>query len=149
MMHDGYVLESYSAADTFGFAKAVGEKAESGQIYLLSGDLGTGKTVWAQGMAAGLGIEDYINSPTFTIMQIYDNGRIPLYHYDVYHIGDVSEMYELGYEEYFFGDGITLIEWPEMIEELLPEDCITIRLEKDLEKGFDYRKITVEDGKSV
>ena len=135
-MHEDYVLESYSAAQTYEFAKAVGEKAVGGQIYLLSGDLGTGKTVWAQGMAAGLGIDDYINSPTFTIMQIYDSGRTPLYHYDVYRIGDVSEMYELGYEEYFFGDGITLIEWPELIEELLPEDCITIKLEKDLETLF-------------
>ena len=149
MIHEDYVLESYSAAQTYEFAKAVGEKAAGGQIYLLSGDLGTGKTVWAQGMAAGLGIDDYINSPTFTIMQIYDSGRIPLYHYDVYRIGDVSEMYELGYEEYFFGDGITLIEWPELIEELLPEDCITIKLEKDLEKGFDYRKISVKGRKCL
>lgn len=140
------MFESFNTEDTFEFAKKMGENALKGRIYLLSGDLGTGKTVFAQGFAAGLGIMDYVNSPTFTIMQIYDQGRIPLYHFDVYRIGDISEMEELGYEEYFFGEGVTLLEWPEMIEEILPDNAISIKIEKNLEKGFDYRRITVKEG---
>ena len=115
----------------------------------MSGDLGTGKTAFAQGFAQGLGIEDYVNSPTFTIMQIYDKGRLPLYHFDVYRIGDSSEMDELGYEEYFFGNGVSLVEWPEMIEDILPDDAIRITIEKDLTKGFDYRLIKVKEGIDV
>lgn len=149
MMQDNCVIETFSSGETYEYARQIGENAKGGQIYLLSGDLGTGKTVWASGMAAGLGIDDYINSPTFTIMQIYEGGRLPLYHYDVYRIGDVSEMDELGYEEYFYGDGVTIIEWPELIEEILPDDCITVKLEKDLEKGFDYRKITLKGKKCL
>ena len=125
------------------------KEAKEGQIYLLSGDLGTGKTAFAQGFAQGLGIEDYVNSPTFTIMQIYDKGRLPLYHFDVYRIGDSSEMDELGYEEYFFGNGVSLVEWPEMIEDILPDDAIRITIEKDLTKGFDYRLIKVKEGIDV
>ena len=125
------------------------KEAKEGQIYPLSGDLGTGKTALAQGFAQGLGIEDYVNSPTFTIMQIYDKGRLPLYHFDVYRIGDSSEMDELGYEEYFFGNGVSLVEWPEMIEDILPDDAIRITIEKDLTKGFDYRLIKVKEGIDV
>ena len=136
--------ESFKAEDTREFAKML-----AGQIYLLSGDLGTGKTAFAQGFAQGLGIEDYVNSPTFTIMQIYDKGRLPLYHFDVYRIGDSSEMDELGYEEYFFGNGVSLVEWPEMIEDILPDDAIRITIEKDLTKGFDYRLIKVKEGIDV
>jgi len=136
-------IESQSREDTFNFAKKLGESAKAGDVFLLSGDLGTGKTVFAQGFAEGLGITDVVNSPTFTIMQIYDEGRLPLYHFDVYRIGDSSEMDELGYEEYFYGEGVTLIEWPQMIEDILPEAAVNISIEKDLEKGFDYRKIIV------
>lgn len=138
--------ESFKAEDTREFAKMLAKEAKEGQIYLLSGDLGTGKTAFAQGFAQGLGIEDYVNSPTFTIMQIYDKGRLPLYHFDVYRIGDSSEMDELGYEEYFFGNGVSLVEWPEMIEDILPDDAIRITIEKDLTKGFDYRLIKVKEG---
>ncbi len=141
--------ESFKAEDTREFAKMLAKEAKEGQIYLLSGDLGTGKTAFAQGFAQGLGIEDYVNSPTFTIMQIYDKGRLPLYHFDVYRIGDSSEMDELGYEEYFFGNGISLVEWPEMIEDILPDDAIRITIEKDLTKGFDYRLIKVKEGIDV
>ena len=137
------IIESNSREDTFKFAKMLGENARAGEVYLLSGDLGTGKTVFAQGFAEGLLIDEVVNSPTFTIMQIYNEGRIPLYHFDVYRIGDSSEMDELGYEEYFYGDGVTLIEWPQMIEDILPKEAVNISIEKDLEKGFDYRKITV------
>ena len=118
--------ESFKAEDTREFAKMLAKEAKEGQIYLLSGDLGTGKTAFAQGFAQGLGIEDYVNSPTFTIMQIYDKGRLPLYHFDVYRIGDSSEMDELGYEEYFFGNGVSLVEWPEMIEDILPDEIFII-----------------------
>ena len=123
----------------------MGREAEPGQIICLSGDLGVGKTVFTQGFAAGLGIEGPVNSPTFTILQVYEEGRLPLYHFDVYRIGDVEEMDEIGYEDYFYGDGVCLIEWANLIEEILPEKYTEIRIEKDLEKGFDYRKITVTE----
>ena len=139
------VKESYSPEETFAIGKEIGEQLKPGDVYCLIGDLGVGKTVFTQGLAKGLGIEEPINSPTFTIIQEYHEGRIPLYHFDVYRIGDVSEMDELGYEEYFYGDGACLIEWGNLIEEILPKETVTITIEKDLEKGFDYRKITVEE----
>ena len=140
------VFETNSYEETYELAKKLAGKAAAGDIYLLYGDLGTGKTVFAQGFAAGLGIDDYINSPTFTIMKSYDSGRLAFNHFDVYRIGDPEEMYDLDYEEYLFGDGVCLIEWAELIEELLPEDCIRVRIEKDLERGFDYRKLVIEGG---
>ena len=133
------------AEETFEFGRELGERAKAGQIYCLDGDLGVGKTVFSQGFAAGLGIEDAVNSPTFTIVQQYDDGRLPLYHFDVYRIGDVSEMDEVGYEDCFYGDGVCLIEWSDLIREILPEKTVEIRIEKNLEKGFDYRRITVEE----
>ena len=141
------IIETNSAEETYQLGKQMGEKAGAGEIYCLDGDLGTGKTVFTQGFAAGLGITEPVNSPTFTILQQYDEGRLPLYHFDVYRIGDVSEMDEVGYEDCFYGDGVTLIEWPERIRELLPEHVVTVTIEKNLEKGFDYRKITVEGTK--
>ena len=137
------IIETNSAEETFALGKALGEKASPGQIYTLDGDLGTGKTVFTQGVAAGLGITEAISSPTFTIIQEYDTGRPPLYHFDVYRIGDIEEMEEIGYDDYFFGEGICLIEWADLIREILPEHVIRITIEKDLEKGFDYRKITI------
>ena len=126
------IIESLCADDTFVFGKKLGEAAEPGTVYTLVGDLGVGKTVLTQGLAEGLGITEAVNSPTFTILQVYEEGRLPLYHFDVYRIGDVEEMDEIGYEDYFYGDGVCLIEWAN-------------RIEKDLEKGFDYRKITVTE----
>lgn len=120
-----------------------GEKALPGQVYTLVGDLGVGKTVFTQGVAEGLGITEPVNSPTFTIIQEYESGRMPFYHFDVYRIGDIEEMEEIGYDDYFYGNGICLIEWANLIEEILPEQIIEITIEKNLEKGFDYRKITV------
>lgn len=134
---------SKSPEDTFALGKQIGERVAPGSVLTLVGDLGVGKTVFTQGLAEGLGISDAVNSPTFTIVQIYEEGRIPLYHLDVYRIGDISEMDEIGYEDYFYGDGVCLIEWANLIEELLPERYVEIRIEKDLEKGFDYREITV------
>ena len=136
-------IESYSAQDTREAGRRMGQEAVPGLVVTLTGDLGTGKTVFAQGFAEGLGIRETVNSPTFTILQIYEEGRMPLYHFDVYRIGDPEEMYEIGIEEYFYGQGVCLVEWAGMIEELLPEGLIRVCLEKDPEKGFDYRKITI------
>ncbi|SDB46474.1 tRNA (adenosine(37)-N6)-threonylcarbamoyltransferase complex ATPase subunit type 1 TsaE [Butyrivibrio sp. INlla16] len=138
------ILVTYSAEETFAFGKRIGETAEPGSVYTLIGDLGVGKTVLTQGVAAGLGIEGPVNSPTFTILQVYDEGRIPFYHFDVYRIGDVSEMDEIGYEDYFYGQGLCFIEWANLIEEILPEKYMEIRIEKDLKKGTDYRRITLD-----
>ena len=137
-------VESYSAADTFAYGKALGEKAAPGEIYALAGDLGVGKTVFTQGFAAGLGIMEPVNSPTFTILQSYEDGRLPLHHFDVYRIGDVEEMEEIGCEDCFYGEGVCRIEWAELIREILPKDCIRITIEKNLAEGFDYRQITIE-----
>lgn len=137
--------ESFSPKDTFEIGKRIGEAAEPGQVYTLIGDLGVGKTVFTQGVAAGLGIKEPVNSPTFTIVQIYEEGRLPFYHFDVYRIGDVEEMEEIGYQDCFYGEGICLIEWANLIEEILPENYMQITIEKDLEKGFDYRKIEMKE----
>ena len=139
------IIETHSPRETFEVGKKIGTNAESGQIYTLTGDLGVGKTVFTQGVAAGLGITEPVNSPTFTIIQEYEDGRLPFYHFDVYRIGDIEEMEEIGYDDYFFGKGICLIEWAELIEEILPEKRIEVTIEKDLEKGFDYRKITIRE----
>lgn len=138
------IIETNSPEETFNAGKALGEKVKPGDIYLLNGDLGVGKTVFTQGVAKGLGITEHVNSPTFTIVQVYDEGRIPFYHFDVYRIGDVEEMDEIGYEDYFYGEGLCIIEWAELIEEIIPENAKNITIEKNLEKGFDYRKITIE-----
>ena len=137
--------ESFCPEETYALGKSLGEAAKPGDVICLNGDLGVGKTVFTQGFAAGLGITEPVNSPTFTIVQQYDDGRLPLYHFDVYRIGDVSEMDDIGYEDCFYGDGVCLIEWSNLIEEILPEHVTSVTIEKDLEKGFDYRKITVEE----
>lgn len=135
--------ETNCPEETFALGKQLGQQALAGQIYCLDGDLGVGKTVFTQGFAAGLGIDGPVNSPTFTILQIYEEGRLPLYHFDVYRIGDVSEMDEIGYEDCFYGEGVCLIEWAQLIPEILPADVIRIVIEKDLTKGFDYRRIII------
>lgn len=138
------VIETNSAQETFALGEEIGRQARAGEIYTLLGDLGVGKTVFTQGVAGGLGITEPVNSPTFTILQIYQEGRLPFFHFDVYRIGDVEEMEEIGYEDYFYGDGLCLIEWANLIEEILPQDVIQITIEKELEKGFDYRRITIK-----
>lgn len=138
------IIETNSAEETFAFGKKIGKMAKPGQIYTLIGDLGVGKTVFTQGLARGLDIWEPISSPTFTIIQEYEEGRLPFYHFDVYRIGDIEEMEEIGYDDYFFGDGICMIEWANLIEELIPDNRIQVTIEKDLEKGFDYRRITVD-----
>ena len=137
-------IETNSSEETFALGQKLGEQAKAGQIYTLNGDLGVGKTVFTQGIARGLGITEAVSSPTFTIVQVYEEGRLPFYHFDVYRIGDVEEMYDIGIDEYLFGDGVCLIEWPSRIEEVLPDTCENIWIEKDLEKGFDYRRITCD-----
>ncbi|HHU73582.1 MAG TPA: tRNA (adenosine(37)-N6)-threonylcarbamoyltransferase complex ATPase subunit type 1 TsaE [Clostridiales bacterium] len=137
-------IDSFSAEDTFNIGFRMGQKAKSGDVYCLSGDLGVGKTVFTQGFAKGLGVEDIVNSPTFTIVQEYEGANYPFYHFDVYRISSVEEMEEIGYEEYFYGNGVCLIEWAELIQEILPENIVSIVIKKDLSKGFDYRCITIE-----
>lgn len=138
------IIETKNPEETFELGVQIGKTSEKGQVYTLVGDLGVGKTVFTQGLAKGLGIEEPISSPTFTIVQEYEGSRLPFYHFDVYRIGDIEEMDEIGFDEYIDGDGVCLIEWANLIEEILPQKRTSIRIEKDLEQGFDYRKITVE-----
>ncbi|MBQ8799135.1 MAG: tRNA (adenosine(37)-N6)-threonylcarbamoyltransferase complex ATPase subunit type 1 TsaE [Lachnospiraceae bacterium] len=137
-------FESFSAEETYALGKKLGEEAKPGAVYCLSGDLGVGKTVFTKGFAVGLGVTDTVNSPTFTIVQVY-NGRLPFYHFDVYRIEEPEEMEEIGYEDYFYGDGACMIEWAELIEELIPENAVKVCISKDLQKGTDYRLITVSE----
>lgn len=143
------VINSFCAKDTYELGEKIGQMAKPGMVISLTGDLGVGKTVFTQGLAKGLGIEEPVNSPTFTIVQVYEEGRIPLYHFDVYRIGDIEEMDEIGYEDYFYGEGVCLIEWADLIREILPEQMCRVTIEKNLEKGFDYRKITLEGFKGI
>lgn len=138
------LYRSNSAQETFAFAKQLGQNAHAGEVYCLNGDLGVGKTVFSQGFAAGLGITEAITSPTFTIVQEYDEGRLPFYHMDVYRISDVEEMYEIGFDDMICGDGICLIEWAELISDILPKDRYEITISKDLQQGFDYRTIEID-----
>jgi len=139
------IFETNSPEETRILGEQIGKRAAAGQVYALNGDLGTGKTVFTQGVAAGLGILGPVCSPTFTIIQVYEEGRLSFYHFDVYRISDVEEMEEIGYEDYFYGDGVCLIEWAELITDILPEQIIRVTIEKNLEKGFDYRRIILED----
>lgn len=137
------IFDSYSEKDTFEFAQSLAAKSQKGDIYALIGDLGVGKTAFTKGFAQGLGVKEPIVSPTFTFVQVYDDGSMPLYHFDVYRIGDPSEMDEIGYEDYFYGDGVSIMEWADLVPEILPEETITVKIEKDLSRGVDYRRITV------
>lgn len=139
------IIESFSPEETLELGRKMGKEAQPGDVYTLIGDLGVGKTVFTQGIAEGLEIEESICSPTFTIVQVYEEGRMPFYHFDVYRIGDIEEMDEIGYEDYFYGEGLCMIEWANLIEEIIPSRHKEITIEKDLEKGFDYRKITIAE----
>lgn len=138
------VYETWTAEETLAIGLSIGKAARKSQVYCLNGDLGTGKTVFSKGFARGLDIDQHITSPTFTIVNVYDAGRLPFYHFDVYRIEDPFELEEIGYEEYFYGEGITMIEWSVLIEELIPPNAIAVTIEKDIEKGLDYRRITIE-----
>jgi tRNA threonylcarbamoyladenosine biosynthesis protein TsaE len=137
------IYESFSPEETHALGRQIGEAAQPGEVYTLIGDLGVGKTVFTQGFADGLGITEPVSSPTFTIIQVYDEGRMPFYHFDVYRIGDVEEMDEIGYEDCFYGEGVCMIEWANLIREILPERYREVTIEKDPERGFDYRRITI------
>ena len=147
-MYDTEIIETYLPEETFSLGERIGRMAKPGQVYTLIGDLGVGKTVFTQGVAAGIGITEPVNSPTFTILQIYDEGSMPFYHFDVYRIADLEEMDEIGCDDYFYGQGICLIEWADMIRDILPEHYTEIVIEKDLTKGFDYRRITIKNMKN-
>lgn len=138
-------IESFSPEETFEIGKRLGEAAVPGQVICLNGDLGVGKTVFTQGFAAGLGITEPVSSPTFTIVQEYEEGRLPFYHFDVYRIADPEEMDEIGYEDYFYGGGVCLIEWAVLIEELIPENAMQVTIAKELDRGFDFRSITISE----
>ncbi len=138
------VIETTQPEHTFELGRLLGQSGCAGQVYTLVGDLGTGKTVFTQGFAAGLGIQEPVGSPTFTILQVYEEGRLPFYHFDVYRIGDVSEMDEIGYEDCIYGGGVCLIEWADLIGPILPEQYFEVLIEKDLERGFDYRRIIIK-----
>ena len=137
------VIESNCEKETYELGCRLGQEARAGHVYTLVGDLGVCKTVFTKGLAAGLGIEEPVSSPTFTIVQVYEEGRLPFYHFDVYRIGDVEEMDEVGFEDYVYGEGVSLIEWANLIEEILPQHYTEVKIEKDLEKGFDYRRISI------
>ena len=143
--HETDTIETHSPEETFALGERMGRLARAGQVYTLTGDLGVGKTVFTQGFASGIGITEAVNSPTFTILQIYDGGSMPFYHFDVYRIADLDEMDEIGYDDYFYGQGVCMIEWADMIREILPEHYTGIVIEKDLTKGFDYRKVTIKE----
>jgi tRNA threonylcarbamoyladenosine biosynthesis protein TsaE len=140
------IVETYSTEETYNLGKTLGEQAKKGQVYCLLGDLGVGKTIFSKGFARGLEIEEHISSPTFTIIQEYDDGRVPFYHFDVYRISDVEEMDEIGYEHYFYGEGVCLIEWANLIKEIIPKEAYWITINKNLTKGNDYREVTIEGG---
>ena len=139
------IYETFSPEETEELGRKLGESAKAGDVYNLIGDLGVGKTVFTKGIAKGLGVAEIVNSPTFTILQVYESGRMPFYHFDVYRIADVEEMDEIGYEDYFYGEGLAMIEWGNLITEILPDRRKDILIEKDTEKGFDYRKIIVTE----
>lgn len=139
------IKETYSERETYELSKEIGKNSKGGEVYTLIGDLGVGKTIFAKGLAKGLDIDEHISSPTFTIVQVYEEGRMPFYHFDVYRIGDITEMEEIGYEDYFYGNGVCLIEWADLIVEILPDKYTEIKIEKEIEKGFDYRKITITE----
>ena len=140
------IVETFSADETYEYGRKMGAEVQPGDVYCLTGDLGVGKTVFTQGFAAGLGVREPVSSPTFTIVQEYEGEKMPFYHFDVYRIGDAEEMEEIGFEDYVYGQGVCLIEWANLIREILPEDFMGIMIEKDMEKGFDYRRITLERG---
>ena len=139
------IYKSNSETETFDLGVKMGQQAKSGQLYCLLGDLGVGKTRFTKGFAKGLGIDEHITSPTFTIINEYETDDLKFNHFDVYRIGSIDEMDELGYEDYFYGDGITFVEWANLIEELIPHTAIWIEIKKDLEQGFNYREIEIRD----
>lgn len=137
------IFEVYSPEETTEIAIKIANESKPGDVIALLGDLGVGKTVFTKGFGQGLGIAEDVVSPTFTILETYEDGRLPLYHFDVYRIGDPEEMEEIGFDDYVYGQGVSLIEWANLIEEIMPKGTIVIEISKDLSKGVDYRQITI------
>ena len=121
--------------ETKKFATDVAQTLKKGDVIALVGDLGTGKTTLSKYIAEALGITETITSPTFTIVQDYHSGRLPLYHFDVYRVDDIEEMYRIGYEEYFYGEGVCIVEWADIVEEIIPEDAKVIFIEYGEDEG--------------
>lgn len=121
--------------ETKKFATDVAQTLKKGDVIALVGDLGTGKTTLSKYIAEALGITETITSPTFTIVQEYHSGRLPLYHFDVYRVDDIEEMYRIGYEEYFYGEGVCIVEWADIVEEIIPEDAKVIFIEYGEDEG--------------
>lgn len=142
-MGDDMLYKSNSEKETINIASAFAKTLKPGDVVCLFGDLGVGKTAFAGGLSKGLGVTEYISSPTFTVVNCYD-GRLPVYHFDVYRISDPEEMYEIGYEEYVYGDGVSIIEWPELISEILPCDRYDVKISKNLDIHTDFREIVIE-----
>lgn len=134
-------IDSYCEEDTKALAMMTAKEARKGDIICLDGDLGAGKTVFAKGFAEGLGIKEPVTSPTFNIVKEYKEGRLPLYHFDVYRIEDPDEMYAIGFEDYFYGDGVCLVEWSGLIEDLIPDNAVHVTIRRDPGKSDDYRRI--------
>ncbi len=136
------IMNTVSVEETMEIGRKIGKKIGQGMTICLTGDLGTGKTHFAKGLAEGLGITDNITSPTFTIVNEYHEGRIPFYHLDVYRVNDIDEILQVGFEEYVYGQGVTLIEWADMIEPILPDEFIHVKIEKT--QNENERKITLK-----
>lgn len=139
------IYKTFSEEETFNLAKEMGNSQEPGSVICLSGDLGAGKTVFAKGLCDGLGVCEYISSPTFTIVNEYMGEKYPVYHFDMYRIEDESELIEIGYEEYISSDGVCIIEWPSNVEGALPKKRIDVEIERNLSEGDDYRTITIKE----
>ncbi|MDD6214643.1 MAG: tRNA (adenosine(37)-N6)-threonylcarbamoyltransferase complex ATPase subunit type 1 TsaE [Firmicutes bacterium] len=137
------LYKSNSARETINIAKAFAKELKAGDVICLDGDLGAGKTAFVQGLAKGLCIDEYISSPTFTIVNCYE-GRLPLYHFDVYRISDSDEMYEVGFDEYVYGNGVAVIEWSQLISDILPEKRFDVTIGKNIDVHEDYREINIE-----
>ena len=134
---------SRSTEETENIAYEFAEKLTGGEIITLDGDLGAGKTAFTRGLAKGLGISDGVSSPTFTIVNEYRNGKIPLFHFDVYRLESSDEMYDIGWEDYLSEGAVIVIEWAKNIADIL-DNCITINITKDLNISEDYRKIAIK-----
>ena len=138
------IIETKTSKETRDLGRKLAESAQRGAVFALVGDLGVGKTVFSQGFAEGLGIKEPVSSPTFTLVNEYHQGRLPFFHFDVYRLEEAEELETIGFEEYVYGRGATLIEWADRFSELLPAQTVWIRIEKDYAQGEDYRRIIID-----
>jgi len=139
------IIETFSSDNTKQVGFNLGKKAKKNDVFCLTGNLGVGKTVFSKGFAQGLLLEEDITSPTFTIVNEYKNGRLPFYHFDVYRLESSDDIFDLGFDEYIFGDGVCLVEWAEIIKEAIPQNAVWVTIEKNLSKGENYRLIKIDE----